>query len=353
MSDLPRPLWIIEAPLHNGVTFAARNLAAGMVRNGCAPAVFALQDGESAADFEAVGAPVRVYPRLGSWLLGSEALGAARGTGATVVHALVPSVAGRAARVSAALGVPLFVTANRLDEAELRGLAGFTGQGIIAVSRALRERIANLAGLPQDKIHVIHDGLDLSRIPRPQFDVASNTPWRTPVIGSMGLLTEKKGQRVFLQAVSLLLQQGLDAEFVILGDGPDRVELRHMADEMGISKRVTFTPQTISGQLAQLNILVEPSFQEGLGITVLQAMANGVPVVASGVGGLYDLIEDGLNGQLVPVGDPEALAKAIMWYLDHPAERMEMARQARQTIEKEFGADLAARRLIEYYTNPA
>jgi glycosyltransferase involved in cell wall biosynthesis len=340
----------MDAPDHSGMSIASRNLAAGMLRLGCKPTVFALRDGENSADFRLSGCPVAVSPHCGRRFLGGTAAREAASLGVNIVHALSASMAKRAERMARRLGLPFAVTCNRLDEEELRSLSGFSGQGLVAVSRAIQERIANVAGIRQQLIKVIHNGLDLGRMPRPSL-LESDQPaaWRTPVVGTLGHLSEKKGQRVFLQAVQLLLDRGLDAEFVILGDGPDRSALRGLADELNITRRVTFTPQTVSGQLNQLDILVEPSLQEGLGMSVMQAMATGVPVVATGVGGLYDLIEDGVTGVMVPAADPEALADAIRRLLTSPAERLELAKQARAIIEREFSADRAAEKHLEFY----
>ena len=351
MSETLRPLWIMDTPNHSGMSVANRNLAAGMVRLGSKPEIFALRDGENSPDFRMIGCPIRFFPHLGNTFIGGTAMREASQLGVNVVHALSVDMVKRAERVAKRIGAPLLVTCNRLDETELRSLSGFRGHGVIAVSRAIRERIVNVAGIPQNRIKVIHNGLDLTRMPRPAFlENDQQTAWRTPVIGTLGHLSEKKGQRVFLQAVKILLERGLDAEFVILGDGPDRSALRSMADELHITRRVTFTPQTVSGQLNQLDILVEPSLQEGLGMSVMQAMATGVPVVATGVGGLYDLIEDGVTGVMVPASAPEALADAIWRLLNNSSMRLEMAKQARDMVEREFSADLMAERHIEYYT---
>lgn len=348
-----RPLWIMEAPNQSGMAVATRNLAAGMVKIGYPPAIFSVKNGENAFDFEQIKTPVRVFPHLGVLLLGGSAARFAASLGINLVHALSSDMIKRAERIARHLGVPLLVTANRLEENEMRAMSAFRGQGVVAVSRAIRERIVNVAGVPQNTIRVIHNGLDLSRLPRPNFDAIADqggpgAAWKTPVIGTFGHLSEKKGQRVFLQAVRLLVDKGLDAEFVILGDGPDRTALRNLAEELNVTKRVTFTPQTVSGQLNQLDILVEPSLQEGLGVSVMQAMAMGVPVVATGVGGLYDLIEDGKTGVMVQAGDPESLAKAIWRLLHNTPERVEMAKQAREMIEKEFAADHVAASLVTY-----
>lgn len=345
-----RPLWLMESPNHSGMSVANRNLAAGMIRIGTRPEIFALKDGENAPDFEMLGCAVKVFPHMGHPLIGGTSLREANILNVNIVHALSVDMMKRGERVAKRLGLPLLVTCNRLEEGELHSLSGFKGHGVIAVSRAIRERIVNVSGVARDAIRVIHNGLDLARIPRPDFtEAGAHHPWRTPVIGTLGHLSEKKGQRVFLQAVKQLLERGLDAEFVILGDGPDRTALRGLADELKVTKRVTFTPHTVSGQLKQLDILVEPSLQEGLGMSVMQAMATGVPVVATGVGGLYDLIEDGVTGVMTPASDPTALADAIWRLLNNTSERLEMAKQARQMIEREFSSDLISRRLVDYY----
>ncbi len=345
------PLWIMPAPDHSGMSVANRHLCAGMDRIGFRPEIYAVRDGENAADFRAVGCPVRIFPHLGGALFGGSAIREASAAGVSLVHALSADMVWRGERMSKRLGVPLLVTANRLEESQLRGLARFRGQGVVAVSGAILERMVNVSGIPRDRIRVIHNGLDLTRLPRPSFtdNTAGGPVWRTPVIGTLGHLSEKKGQRVFLQAVKILMDKGLDAEFVILGDGPDRPALRVLADELNVTKRVTFTPQTVSGQVNQLDILVEPSLQEGLGVSVMQAMAMGVPVVATGVGGLYDLIEDGKTGLMVKASDPQDLADAIWRLLNNPAQRLEMAKQAREMIERDFSADTVAEKLVDYY----
>lgn len=340
----------MESPNHSGMSVANRNLAAGMIKIGCKPEIFALKDGENAPDFAMTGSSVRIFPHMGHPLLSGTAYREASLLEVNLVHALSSEVLKRAEKMAKKLNAPLVVTCNRLEENDLKRLIGFSGQGVVAVSRAIHERIVNVAGIPRERIKVIHNGLDLSVMPRPSFtEKDAPAAWRCPVIGTLGHLSQKKGQRVFLQAVKILIARGLDAEFVVLGDGPDRLALRTLADELNVTKRVTFTPHTVSGQLGQLDVLVEPSLQEGLGMSVMMAMATGVPVVATGVGGLYDLIEDGATGVMVPAGDAEALADAIWRLLKNGAERREMAKQARDSIEREFSAELVAKRLLDYY----
>ncbi|MDR1613196.1 MAG: glycosyltransferase family 4 protein [Planctomycetota bacterium] len=342
-------LWLLEAADLSGTSFAARHLAAGMLRAGHKLSIFALRPGEISLDFERIGCPVNVFPHLGRMLIGKSALRASSALDIRLVHVQSPKSLARGRRFAKALRIPLVVTANRMDPDELERLAEYDGCGIVAVSEAIRERLANAHGVPQSRIRVIPNGLDLSRMPKPDFTEAPRLRGRVSVVGTLGQLAEQKGQRVFLQAVRALIDRGIDAEYVILGDGPDRQALRSLAEELGISKRVTFTPQTVSGQLTQLDVLVEPSLREGLGLSVMQAMAMGVPVVGTGVGGLYSLIEDGKTGLMVKANDPLGLADAIERILSDPVGRNEMRRQARELVEREFDAELVAEKLARYY----
>ncbi len=350
MADLPCILWLMESPDHSGISFAAAHMAAGLLRVGYGLRIFAMHDGENSEEFRHLGCPVGIYPHFGKRIFGSVALAAARDAGVEIVHALTPELIKRGMRIAKSLRRPLVVTGNRLETSELRMLAAFRGQGIIAVSDAIRERLVTSEGVQQGRIKVIPNCLDLSRMPKPDFNHhGAPIPGRVPVVGTLGQLAERKGQRVFLQAVRILLDRGFDAEFVILGDGPDRGALRDLAEELQVAKRVTFTPRTVSGQLTQLDLLVEPSLHEGFGLSVMQAMAMGVPVVGTGVGGLYSLIKDGKTGLMVQANNPEALADAIWRILNNREERLEMARQARELIEKRFDADLVAEQLGHYY----
>jgi glycosyltransferase involved in cell wall biosynthesis len=146
-----------------------------------------------------------------------------------------------------------------------------------------------------------------------------------------------------------LLAQGVDAEFVILGEGEEEPALRALARRLGVQRRVTFTPFVHHSQIAGLGLLVEPSVIEGLGLSVLQAMALGTPVAAAGAGGVFDLVDDGVTGLLAPPNDADGLARTVRRLLDDPAGALEMARQARDRVERHFDAGSAARAALEFY----
>ncbi len=352
-TPLPRPtrvLLTLDALDISGVAFSAQNLATGLQREGVSVTVLARAGGEREGTMAATGAVVHVFRFLGVPFLGHGALQAAESFKPEIVHAQSTPVVARSWRMARDLGVPCFVTVNRLDRKEARYLAKHEEIGVIALSEAIQERLINKAGIKRDRIAVIPNGLDLAHFPDPAYRHPFE-PGRRAIIGTYGTLIEQKGQRTFLQAAARLVAQGVDAEFLIMGHGPDKPGLRRLCEELGIHKRVTFSPSTISdvGHIANIDIFVEPTHQEGFGLSVLQAMAAGVPVVASGVGGIFSIVKDGQTGLLVKRGDVEAMAAAILGLLQDSRKRQEMALHAREEIEQRYSAEKVARKLLAAY----
>lgn len=352
MAEAPRRILLtLNALDMSGIAFSTLNLIPGLLSKGARVMVLAREGGEREESFRSLGVEVALHSYVGVPLLRRGALAAVDRWKPHLVHAQALDVAPVSAELARHCGIPLVVTVNRLGQEE-RFLADHTGIGVIAVSDAIRERLTNRAGIDRERVICIPNGLDLRHFPAPRF--VDKKPG-LPVVGTYGRLAEEKGQRVFLEAAARLLKDGVDAEFLIMGQGPDKVQLRKLANTHGIRHRLTFVPPTSSDNrnLGHLDVFVEPSYQEGLGLSVLQAMATGVPVVASGVGGIYNLIEDGETGVLVNKGDPEGLSKAIRQMLNRPAERTEMARAARQRVEERFESSVVAKKVLQFYSTRA
>ncbi len=355
MDRSKRILLVLDSLDLSGPAFAALNVVPDLLTAGCALMVLARQGGEREDMLRSCGCDVRIYPHLGVPLFGRAAIETARHFEPGIVHAQSPGVAGRAARIASATGAPLVVTTNRLDNFEcLAPLRNNARTRLIALSEAVQEKLINSAGFPRARITIIPHGLNLKFFPaleeRPQ---ASDE--RLPVVGTYGTLTEQKGQRDFLQAAKGVLDRGLDAEFLIMGHGPDKALLREIAETLDISRRLTFSASTItdSRNISSIDVFVEPTHKEGFGMSVLQAMATGVPVVACGVGGIFSLIEDGKSGLLVSAGDVKGMTDNICKLLQDPALRVELAHNARQRVEREFNARRVAQRLLELYAQLA
>jgi glycosyltransferase involved in cell wall biosynthesis len=141
-----------------------------------------------------------------------------------------------------------------------------------------------------------------------------------------------------VRAAAELEKDGLEAEYLFAGDGPERARIEKLAVELGIRRRLTFREGYLEGRevLPALDVFVAPSLQEALGIGILEAMACGVPVVASAVGGIFSVIRDGENGLLAPPRDAAALAARIRELLLNPTRRLELARAGRETVERHF-----------------
>ncbi len=352
MKPPKRVLLTLHAPDCSGVAFSAQNLIAGMRPRQIQVMAMTRASGERKNVFEDLNVRVAVAPHFGRLLLGRGAVSSARAFGPEIVHAQDLDVVAPSHSLARSLGVPLIVTVNRLDEAHYPFLSAHPEVGVIAVSDAILERLTNRAGVSRDRIHCIPNGLDLSRFPAPDLDQVPDGR-RVWVVGTYGTFTEQKGQRVFLQAASEVLGRGMDVEFLLMGHGPDKPKLRQLAEGMGIKNRVTFAPSTSTDNrnLGNVDVFVEPSYQEGLGLSVLQAMAAGIPVIASGVGGIFNLVQDGQTGVLVPKGDASALAGAIQRLLEDPQQRIEMARRARERVEEAFDIHQVAKQVLEVYAS--
>lgn len=154
-----------------------------------------------------------------------------------------------------------------------------------------------------------------------------------PVVGTVARLSPEKGVDVLLRAVALLRRQDQPLTCAVVGDGPHRQALQRLARSLGIATCVYWVGERPNAgrMLRALDVYVQPSRREALGLAALEAMAAARPVVASRTGGLEDLIRDGLNGRLVAPGDPEALARVLAeLLLDHRLrERLARAAVAR------------------------
>lgn len=180
-----------------------------------------------------------------------------------------------------------------------------------AVSRQLAEQLVAEIGVPPGSFKVIYNGVDTAK-----FAVAARHGRREArddiLIGSVGRLAAVKNYQLLLQAVARL-PQDLPWRLVLIGDGPERESLQQTIGQLGIGARVSLLGHRddVAELLGDLDIFVLPSVSEGMSNTLLEAMAAGVAVVASDVGGNREIIEAGRSGLLFAPGDPQAAVQAI------------------------------------------
>lgn len=212
----------------------------------------------------------------------------------------------------------------------------------IAVSDDLAGFISARIGIPASGIMTLPNGIDTDR-----FTPSPREPGLRAVLGLeaddyvlivVAALFEMKGHRDLLQAVGLLRDEMPDLRVLLVGDGSYRTSLEALVGELHIDDRVGFLGHRndIPDLLRLSDLFVLPSYSEGMPISILEAMASGVPVVATNVGGVGEVITSGITGHLVAPGDPAALAGKIVECHRHPEAMAAMAENARASVVERF-----------------
>lgn len=226
---------------------------------------------------------------------------------------------------------------------------------LLSVSSRLAERMAREIRFPLEKITVIRNGVDIDRFrPRNQSAarLALGLPVDTLVIGCVGRLVTVKDYPTFLRALVLIRDRGIASEVVIAGTGPLRDELMSMAATLGLANvKFLGNRDDVDQVLAAFDVFVLSSSSEGLSNTIQEAMATGLPVVATRVGGADELVEQSQTGLLVAPGDSRALADAIALLAQDPARRRRMGEAGRRRAESLFGLDVMIREYESLYVS--
>lgn len=172
-----------------------------------------------------------------------------------------------------------------------------------------------------------------------------------PVIGTVGRLYPQKALGVLMQATARLVQDFPQLHLIVVGDGPERASLTSLVGALGIGGivRLLGVRGDVPDILAALDVAVSSSDWEGSPLSIMEYMAAGLPTVATAVGGVPDLIVDGVHGRLVPPGDSVALADAVAGLLRAPAMRAEMGRRAQERQRREFDLEVLVGRLERLY----
>lgn len=219
---------------------------------------------------------------------------------------------------------------------------------LVAVSGELADDLRGNYGVPDGLLAVVCQGLSCPG--EACADSGDRTPL-VPVIGTAGPLVPASGFATFLSAARRVLDAGIDAEFVIAGQGEDEVDLRRRADRLRIADRVTFASHALDGLRFWnvLDVFCQTSLVPTVGRALAMAMANGVPSIASDVGGLRTLIDDGVTGLRVPADNSAALAETILALLHDRERARTLGRQGRQAILDHFDPDDEVRGLDSVY----
>jgi len=223
---------------------------------------------------------------------------------------------------------------------------------VTCVSRLVAEFVVEKVGIPRCKIIVIPNGIDVRAFDRVSTRQQARATLRLPsdsmLVGTVARLNPVKRLDVLLQAMASLD----NACVVIVGDGVERARLETLSNELGLAERVHFAGQQddVRPWLAALDVFALTSDWEGMPNAVLEAMATGLPVVATAVGGTPEVVVDGETGLLVPPRDPNALAQAITCLLREPDLRRKMGRAGRERVERHFSIEETVRQTEALYT---
>jgi glycosyltransferase involved in cell wall biosynthesis len=215
---------------------------------------------------------------------------------------------------------------------------------IVAISEGVRNVLA-ADGLDPDRIEVVRSGID----PRP-FDPnypagearrEFGIPDGSPVIGCVAHFADHKGHRYLIEAAVRVAAAVPDVRFLLVGDGELRPAIELQIKELKLESHIVLTGfrNDVPRLLAAMDIVVLSSHLEGLGTSLLDAMAMARPVVATRVGGIPEMVEDGVNGYLVPPRDPAALAEALITLINRPDERKRLGQAGRTRMLQKFSAE--------------
>ena len=265
-------------------------------------------------------------------------------------------------RAAVAAGTPVImatVHSSRVRSADdIALLASLTPHmdRLVVPSTSIEHKVRS-EGRDGARFAAIPNGVDLSRFSTPlpvcrmrdEFDI----PREAPLIGVVARLEPEKGHRYLIEAMPAILALAPDAWLAIIGEGSLADALRAESASLGraVAERVVFTGRRddVSALTADLTVAVLPSLREAQGISILEAMARRRPVVASAVGGIPEVITHGVDGLLVPPGDPAALATAIARLLADPRLRQRIGEAGYRTVAERFSIDAQVRRIEAVY----
>lgn len=227
---------------------------------------------------------------------------------------------------------------------------------VIAVSESTRAFVVENEGVPAARATTVHNGIDLEKFcPRPEQRTAARARWNLPadafVVAGIGRLTFQKNFPLFLEIAAQIVRTHPQAVFVLVGTGEDDAALRAQAEQLGLGDRIRFLGYVgdMPALWPAIDCLLLTSRYEGLPITILEAMACRVPIVASNLDGMREILRDGENADLVPPGEPAPYVERLARLIDQPALASAHAEAALATVRAGYSAESMARAVERIY----
>ncbi len=255
-------------------------------------------------------------------------------------------------------GIPCVSTCHGFFGNKLsRKIFGLWGKRVIAISDAVREYLVNILKVNKSKIEVIFNGIDVSYFDK-GFSAEESDKFKEKIgfknfklIGTIARLSPVKGIDYMIDAANMIIRERDNVAFIVIGDGPHKDILTRKVKELGISGRFKFIEAQPDTRLFLriMDIFLLPSVQEGLGLSIMEAMASGKPVVATNVGGIYTLIKDEKTGLLIPPRSPQSLRNAIIRLLDDEKLSGVLSRNAKEFVWANFKIEDMAEKTLAVY----
>ena len=226
----------------------------------------------------------------------------------------------------------------------------------VCVSQAVCELAVTRYHVRPERVRVARNGIPLDMLRSAGAGEASRVRAELgieadrPVLAIIGRLHPVKGHRALLGMLPAIVRSCPNALLLVIGDGPERGDCEELTRSLGMSRHVRFLGRRsdVPRLLSAIDLVLMPSQSEGLGLAAIEALAAARPVIAFAAGGLPEVVTDGLNGRLVPAGDGQAFANAVIETLRDPGQRASYARGAASSAEG-FGVEVHIRRLIDCY----
>ena len=227
---------------------------------------------------------------------------------------------------------------------------------VCAVSESTRAYLVEHEGVPSDRVTTIHNGVDLAIFrPRPEMRAAARARWNLPadafVVGGIGRLTHQKNFALFLEVAAQVLKKHPEARFVIAGTGEDELALRAQAADLSLADRLRLLGFVgdMTALYPALDLLLLTSRYEGLPITILEAMAVGIPIVSSSLDGVLEILRDCEDAALAPSGDREGFSARVRELIEQPALARRYAEAALAKVRAHHSAQAMTRAVEAIY----
>jgi glycosyltransferase involved in cell wall biosynthesis len=231
------------------------------------------------------------------------------------------------------------------------------GQRVIAISESVQRHLIEDFGLSESQISCVTHGVesmnkqwDEERRNRRQ-EILKGVGGSSVILGTVARLSDVKGLDILIRSMPLIINAVRNVKLVIAGEGKEKISLQSLTKSLDLEKNIMFVPlvNQVDDILSSFDIFVMPSRQEGLGLSVLEALSRGLPVVASDVGGLKSLIRHQQTGLLVPAEDPRALAQAVIELIRNPNKAKAYGSAGRIFVKENFSLQTMIEKTISVY----